>query len=138
MPSLLGRLWRRLLNVPADPGGATPFGNGSLGVLDPPDGFTPRDREVVYGHGAAHGNDPERSLDLGIETLVVTSQGIVYFTGEKRWRFAWRGIKEVALEPTSTVHIETRSGRHFSFRMASVPETEAMQQAAVAIMALRS
>lgn len=136
MRSLLSRLWRRLLDARSDPGGAAP--EGSLGALDPPDGFTPRDGEVVHAHGSAHGSDPDRALDLGIGRLLVTSQGIVYFTGAKRWRFAWRGIEEVALEPGSILHIETRSGRHFVFRVASAPEAEAMQQAAMATMALRS
>ena len=109
----------------------------NLGVVAPPAGFTPRDGEVVHAHGAAHGSDPERGLDLGKGTLLVTSQGIVYFTGAKRWRFAWRGIEQFQLEPISILHIETRSGRHFVFRAASAPEAEAMQLAAMAIMALR-
>jgi hypothetical protein len=134
MSSLLGRLWRRLLGAPSDAGPAASSRDGGSSVLAPPAGFTPRDGEVVHAHGSAHGRDPERGLDLGEGTLLVTTHGIVYFTGAKRWRFPWRGIEQVELEESLILYVETRSGRHFSFRAASAPEAETMRQAATALL----
>ena len=71
-----------------------------------------------------------RTLDLGTGTLLVTSRGVVYLTGAKRWRFAWRGVDAIGLEEGRTLEVETRSGRRFSFRLPSAAEAEAMLQAA--------
>jgi hypothetical protein len=43
--------------------------------------------------------------------------------------------RQVELEESLVLYVETRSGRHFSFRAASAPEAETIRQAATALMA---
>ena len=133
----IGRHWRRLLLLPGLPSDAAPAG-AALAVVPAPADFTPRERELVHAHGPAHGRDPERALDLGTGTLIVTSMGVIYVNGDKRWRFAWRGIEGVGLDEGRTLEVETRSGRYFSFRLSSAAEAEAMRQVAHAAWANRS
>ena len=138
MLTLIGRYWRRLFLTPPDSSSASePSGTAGLPVVLAPAGFSPRDGEAVHAHGAAQGADAERQLDLGAGTVVVTSRGVVFFTGAKRWRFAWRGVEGIGVEQGRTLELETRSGRHFSFRLSSTEEAEAMLTAARAAWANR-
>lgn len=139
MLTSIGRYWRRLfLNTGPTASGPEPPGAAGLAVVPPPAGFTPREGELVHAHGPANGLDAERRLDLGTGTLLVTSRGVVYFTGAKRWRFAWRGIDGIGLEQGRTLELETRAARHFSFRLSSAAEAETVLQAARAAWANRS
>lgn len=130
--TLIGRYWRRLfLAPPAASSVSRPAGTADhLPVVPAPAGFTPRNGELVHAHGPVQGADAERRLDLGTGTLLVTSRGVVYFTGAKRWRFSWRGVDRIGVENGRTLELETRSRRHFSFRLSSTEEAEAMITAA--------
>lgn len=92
----------------------------------------------MHAHGPAHGADTERRLDLSAGTVLVTSRGVVFFTGAKRWRFAWRGVEGIGVEKGRTLELETRSGRHFSFRLSSTGEAQTILTAARAAWAIRA
>jgi hypothetical protein len=129
MLKLLGRYWRGFFRA-ADTPEREQRGQRAAKMSSLPE-FRPREGEVIHGCVGARGYDEGREVNLGEGRLLVTSKGIVYMADTGKWRFHWHRLAQVTVEDDRSLALRTHSGSHFSFRLPSVQEAEAMMQAAM-------
>src|SRR5258708_2262622 len=133
MLAAVSRYWRHLFcgKSPSDRQRMSRITGGSLEVVAPPSGFTPREGAGTHEEVMVQGRDVGHDLDAGDGILIVTNRAIVFFTSRKRWRVPWRSVERAVTKRNRTLQVKTGGGKSFAFELSSASDAEVIGAAVV-------